>query len=145
MASHQERLFLLMTPVQPELMGLCLKILEDLGWWKGASTKPVEKVEIQCVLCARSHGFLSETTLSPSVTRHGSISPIVKTNFEGSARKKPHLISRRRGELECFFFNKTNDYPRKAVPSSQCYCLIMYVKHLDSCRSKNGSYYQKKI
>ena len=36
--------FLLMTPVQPGLMGLCLlKLLDDLGWWRGVSMKPVEK------------------------------------------------------------------------------------------------------
>ena len=94
--------FLLMTPVQPGLMGLCLlKLLDDLGWWRGFH-EASGKGEILCVFCTGSHHFLSETTLSLLVIRRWSISHVVKTNFEGSRQMKPHLISRKRGELECF-------------------------------------------
>lgn len=43
-----------------------------------------------------------------------SSSHVAKTNFEGSGRTKPHLISRRRGELE-YFLTK-----RMTIPEKQC-------------------------
>lgn len=69
---------------------------------------------IQCALCTRSHSVLSETTRSLQIMRLGSSSHVAKTNFEGSGRMKPLLISRRRGELE-YFLTK-----RMTIPEKQC-------------------------